>query len=57
MVGTIYETISPRLSRDMGDIPITTIHYDGQESEANDEALDNFVNRARHWRQRRRARA
>lgn len=54
MVGGIVETVSRRLSEDLGGFPILNLHYDGRPGERAGGLLESFVLRARSWQEGRR---
>jgi predicted nucleotide-binding protein (sugar kinase/HSP70/actin superfamily) len=49
MVGGIVETLSERISDDLGGFPILNIQYDGGRSELTRSNLEGFVHRAMRW--------
>jgi predicted CoA-substrate-specific enzyme activase len=49
MMGTIVETLSEQISRDLSDFPIMTLHYDGQDYRSQIDKLEGFMIRARMW--------
>lgn len=54
MMGTIVETLSEQLSRDLSGFPIMTLHYDGQDYTSQNGKLEGFMIRARMWQKNRR---
>jgi len=54
IMGTIVETLSEQLSRDLSGFPIMTLHYDGQDYTSQSSKLEGFMIRARMWQKNRR---
>ncbi len=52
IVGTIYETMSCRLSEDLGGFPILTVQFDGVPPPELDGQLEAFLMRVMAWRAR-----
>jgi predicted CoA-substrate-specific enzyme activase len=53
LAGTIYETLSQRLSDDLNGLPILNLQFDGRSDELRREELESFVTMARNWKKRR----
>ena len=50
LVGTIYETLSQRLSEELGGLPILNLQFDGGRDEPRQEELEAFIIKTRSWK-------
>jgi predicted CoA-substrate-specific enzyme activase len=52
LVGTIYETLSHRISEELGGLPILNLQFDGTRGYPPQEELEAFMIRIRSWKKR-----
>jgi len=52
LVGTIYETLSQRLSEELGGLPILNLQFDGRREEPPQEELEAFIIKTKNWKER-----
>ncbi|UCG61748.1 MAG: hypothetical protein JSV52_00210 [Candidatus Zixiibacteriota bacterium] len=56
LAGTIYETLSQRLSNDLNGLPILNLQFDGRNDELRREELESFLTMSRNWKEHRKGR-
>jgi predicted CoA-substrate-specific enzyme activase len=53
LAGTIYETLSQRLSDDLHGLPILNLQFDGRKDDLREEELESFLILSRNWKKHR----